>query len=100
MTFVLGISDTHNAGVASINRDGIIRALQEERPRRVKNYAGLPELSIRWLLDEEGKTPEEVDLVALAGFHNAPERTRRGTIQAFRSSTAWPEQVKKVLRLY
>jgi len=44
---VLGIHDGHDAGAALIRDGRVLAALQEERPRNIKHYNGVPELSSR-----------------------------------------------------
>lgn len=64
MKAILGISDSHNAAAALINADGKLRALQEERPKRIKNYSGFPLESILWLLEDSGFKPFKSDIRA------------------------------------
>lgn len=65
---VLGIHDGHDAG-ACLSSDGrIVLASSEERRRNIKNYAGVPELSIAAVFKRSGISPSDVDLVALSGL--------------------------------
>ncbi|MGH8608712.1 MAG: carbamoyltransferase C-terminal domain-containing protein [Gammaproteobacteria bacterium] len=73
---VLGIHDGHDAG-ACLSRDGrIVLASSEERRRNIKNYAGVPELSIAALFKRSGISPSDVDLVALSGLVRNTSPTR------------------------
>jgi carbamoyltransferase len=63
---VLGINDGHNSS-ASLYEDGrLVAALSEERLRRVKNWAGFPELAIKECLRIAERRLEDIDFVALA----------------------------------
>jgi len=44
---VLGIHNGHDVGVVLIRDVRVLVALQEERPRNIKHYSGIPELSIK-----------------------------------------------------
>ena len=62
---VLGIHDGHTAG-AAILRDGrVLAALSEERLTNIKNFSGVPRLSIPAVVAVAGIPPEEIDLIAL-----------------------------------
>lgn len=64
---VLAIHDGHDAG-ACLLRDGeLVAHSAEERRRNVKNFAGVPEQSIRAVLDFASVAPSQVDLIALCG---------------------------------
>jgi carbamoyltransferase len=64
---VLAIHDGHDAGCALL-RDGELALYSaEERRRNVKNSSGVPEASIRAVLERSGTAPGEVDLIALCG---------------------------------
>ena len=66
MTFVLGINAFHADAAAALIRDGtIVAAVEEERFRRIKHWAGFPELSIRWCLEEAGVKLRDVEHVAI-----------------------------------
>ena len=68
---VLGITETHCA-TAALLRDGrIIGCASEERFSRLKNDAGYPRRAIDALLRECGITPDQIDVVALAGARAA-----------------------------
>ena len=98
MHLVLGISDSHNASAALLDSEGNLAALQEERPTRIKNYSGFPKRSIAWLLSQAGIQPEDVDIVALAGFHQPPDRDRKALIAEYRNVDYFPSQIKRILR--
>lgn len=63
---VLGINAYHADSSAAIFVDGImIAAIEEERFRRVKHWAGFPSQAIEFCLKEAGVTLNEVDHIAI-----------------------------------
>jgi carbamoyltransferase len=59
---ILGINAYHGDVSAVLLRDGaLVAAVEEERFRRVKHWAGFPHEAIRVCLDMAGITPREVD---------------------------------------
>src|SRR5579883_2982124 len=53
--YILGINAYHADSSACILRDGVlVAAAEEERFRRIKHWAGFPELAIRYCLAEAG----------------------------------------------
>ena len=66
MVCVLGLNAYHGDASACIVRDGVlVAAAEEERFRRVKHWAGFPELAIRYCLQEAGVGLGQVDRVAI-----------------------------------
>ncbi len=65
---VLGIHDGHNAGASLIKNGELIFAISEERIRNIKNFSGIPELSIKEAFKQTDIKPEEIDLIAIAGL--------------------------------
>ena len=95
---MLGISDTHNASAALMgNRAGLV-ALQEERPTREKNHSGFPYKSIEFVLKHAGLRPGDVDVVALAGIHQPPDRDRQGILAEFERTATYASRLKGSLR--
>jgi carbamoyltransferase len=63
---ILGINAYHADSSAAIFVDGkMIAAIEEERFRRVKHWAGFPELAIAFCLQEAGIGYDEVDYYAI-----------------------------------
>jgi len=63
---ILGINAYHADSSAAIFVDGkMIAAIEEERFRRVKHWAGFPELAIVFCLKEAGVSFEQVDAFAI-----------------------------------
>ena len=69
---VLGISETHCASAALLKDGRIIGCASEERWTRLKNDASYPRCAIDDLLRELEISPNEIDVIALAGSHGAP----------------------------
>jgi carbamoyltransferase len=63
---ILGLNAYHGDSSACVVIDGqLIAAVEEERFRRVKHWAGLPVQSINYCLKEAGVKIEEVDHIAI-----------------------------------
>jgi len=63
---ILGVNAYHADSSAAIFVDGkMIAAIEEERFRRVKHWAGFPNLAIEFCLKEAGITLEQVDHIAI-----------------------------------
>ncbi len=72
---ILGIHDGHDAGAVLIDRDRIF-AVNEERLNRIKKYRGFPELSVRKVLEMANASPEDVEVIAVAGIFRKLSRLR------------------------
>lgn len=63
---IVGLNAYHGDSSACIIRDGaIVAAVEEERFRRIKHWAGFPSAAIRYCLQEAGATISDVDVVAI-----------------------------------
>ncbi|HEY0282937.1 MAG TPA: carbamoyltransferase C-terminal domain-containing protein [Rhizomicrobium sp.] len=63
---ILGLNAFHGDSSAALVRDGkLVAAVEEERFRRVKHWAGFPSQSIAYCLREAGLSLSDVDHVAL-----------------------------------
>ncbi len=63
---ILGINAYHGDSSACIVRDGkLLAAVEEERFRRIKHWAGLPTEAIQFCLDEAGVKLSEVNHIAI-----------------------------------
>jgi len=81
---ILGIHDGHNAA-ACLMVDGKMKmALQEERLRRVKNYAGLPSQTIQFILNEYGLKLDDIDCFALVGREMPDQNTKESRLALYR----------------
>ncbi|MDQ7083776.1 MAG: carbamoyltransferase C-terminal domain-containing protein [Sulfurovum sp.] len=65
--YILGLNAYHGDSAACIFQDGkLIAAIEEERIRRVKHWAGFPSESIKFCLQECGISIEEVDHISIS----------------------------------
>ena len=63
---ILGLNAFHGDASAALLRDGkLVAAVEEERLRRVKHWAGFPALAIASCLDQAGARLGDVDYVAV-----------------------------------
>lgn len=66
MVYILGINAFHGDSSACLIRDGkLIAAVEEERFRRIKHWAGFPSESIRYCMDEAKISLEDVAHIAI-----------------------------------
>jgi carbamoyltransferase len=64
--YILGINAYHGDSSACIIKDGVlIAAVEEERFRRIKHWAGLPTKSVEYCLNEAGIHLSEVSHIAI-----------------------------------
>ncbi len=64
---ILGLNAYHGDASAAIIRDGkLVCAIEEERIRRIKHWAGLPTEAIRFCLTECGISLDGVDVIAIS----------------------------------
>lgn len=64
----MGIHNGHDAGATLVRDWRVLTALQEERPRNIKHYSGIPECAIREAFGIAKVDPSEVGLIAVAGL--------------------------------
>ena len=63
---ILGVNAYHADSSAAIFRDGrMIAAIEEERFRRIKHWAGFPSMAIEFCLKEAGVTLDQVDHITV-----------------------------------
>jgi carbamoyltransferase len=65
--YILSIYSGHNCTAALLKNGKILSVISEERFNRKKNYVGFPTQSIKWVLDYEKITLEDVELIAVCG---------------------------------
>lgn len=94
--YVLGINPGHN-GTASLLKDGkIIACVSEERFSRIKNHFGFPHKSIRYLLDFEGITPQDLDYVILGIFIGRKIKASGKKYDSFNNNYTKKKRLKKL----
>ncbi|MEM7306318.1 MAG: carbamoyltransferase C-terminal domain-containing protein [Planctomycetota bacterium] len=63
---ILGLNAWHGDAAACLLVDGrLVAAVEEERFRRVKHWAGFPSEAVRWCLADAGVEPEELSWIAV-----------------------------------
>ncbi|MCB1057419.1 MAG: carbamoyltransferase [Acidobacteria bacterium] len=83
--YVLGIHAGHNASAAIADASGPLFAVQEERPRREKNYWGFPRLAIRACLERVGARPADLAAVVYGSRQVFSDyRSREDVLTAYR----------------
>jgi len=94
----LGINDGHNAA-ACLYADGrIAAAIQEERLRRVKNWAGFPAQAVRAVLEMTGTAAGEIDAVAINGHYAAYPMTRDELMEEYRTINDLTVTARRAIR--
>jgi carbamoyltransferase len=84
---ILGLNAHHADASAAIVVDGkLVAAVEEERFRRIKHWAGFPSASIRYCLDAAGVALDDVDHIAVNRDPNARLWQRAKFILARRPS--------------
>jgi len=64
--YILGLNAFHGDSSAALLRDGVlVAAVEEERFRRVKHWAGFPSQAIAYCLKEAGLSLRDIDQVAV-----------------------------------
>lgn len=64
--YILGINAYHGDSSACLLKDGkIINAIEEERIRRIKHWAGFPSESIKFCLKDAGISINEIDYITI-----------------------------------
>ncbi len=87
---LLGINAYHGDASAALMVDGeLVAAVEEERFRRVKHWAGFPEASILSCFKTAGITPQQVDGFALSRNPQAHLARRLGLLLRRRPSRTW-----------
>ena len=65
--YILGINAYHGDSSACLLKDGIVVcATEEERIRRIKHWDGFPSQAIKFCLEDEGITIEQVDYITIS----------------------------------
>jgi carbamoyltransferase len=72
MVLILGINAFHADAAAALVRDGeILSAVEEERFRRIKHWAGFPSQAIAWCLEDAGVGLGDIDHIAINALPSA-----------------------------
>jgi carbamoyltransferase len=66
---VLGITASHNSGACLLSDGRLLASSSEERFNRKKGFGGFPINAVKYCLQSQRIRPEELDAVAVAGYH-------------------------------
>lgn len=94
---ILGVSDSHDSGVAIIRDGHILAAVNEERFNRRKMASGMPRCSFGEIWQIAGVRPEEVTRVALAGSSSAGTPPINNDFTDDRGKASLPQQVAELI---
>jgi carbamoyltransferase len=79
---ILGINAYHGDSSAAIIKDGkLLAAIEEERIRRIKHWAGFPSETIKWCLSYTVTNIRDVDYISIS--HNLLARFHKKIIKIF-----------------
>lgn len=65
---MLGISYLSDAGACVLKNGAVKSVINEERLNRVKLFYGIPEMSIKWVLEDAGLSMKDVDVIVTHGY--------------------------------
>lgn len=95
---ILGIHDGHNAAACLYEDGRVVAAIQEERLRRVKNWAGMPLQAIRAVLEMARTSVDGIDCVAMNGHYAAFPLTRGQLMEEYRTINDLNATVRRAIR--
>ena len=65
--YILGINAYHGDSSCCLIKNGIVLcAIEEERIRRIKHWAGFPSESIKFCLNDQNITIEDIDYITVS----------------------------------
>ncbi len=84
--FILGINAYHGGSSACLIKDAqLIAAAEEERFTRIKYWAGFPVHAIRFVLEQAGITPQDLDHIGISRRSQC-KLNAKSVIHAFKTS--------------
>jgi len=88
---IFSFSEGHDASAALIRDGQVLAALQEERPKNIKHYDGIPEFSMKEVFRIANIHPSEVDLIAIGNLVrvHAPSFRKPSRLLSKDSSEKW-----------
>ena len=95
---ILGIHDGHNAAACLYEDGRVVAAIQEERLRRVKNWAGMPSQAVRSVLEMTRTSLPEIDFVAMNGHYAAFPMTREQLMEEYQTINDLDVTVRRAIR--
>jgi carbamoyltransferase len=95
---ILGIHDGHTAAAALSVRGKVVAAAQEERFARIKNWAGFPAQSVRYVLQSRGLSATDVDAVVLNGREMPTAKSRENILNEYERTGSIGTSLKRFLK--
>lgn len=95
---IVGIHDGHTASAALSRNGKIVAAVQEERFTRIKNWAGFPAQSVRWVLQHEGLTASDVDAVVFNGQQMPYAKSREEILAEYEKTGTLGTTLKRFVK--
>jgi carbamoyltransferase len=101
---VVGVHDGHGSAAALVVDGKLVAAIQEERPRRVKNWQGFPRLAIEALLAQIGVTWKDVDAFVYAGAEyyrrdgHTGAKDRDAHLREYKKNAARKGELRRIAR--
>ncbi len=95
---IIGIHDGHTAAAALLRDGRIVAAVQEERFTRLKNWAGFPAQSVRWVLQSQGLVTTDVDAVVLNGNQMPTARSREQILSEYERTGALGTTLRRFVK--
>jgi len=95
---IVGIHDGHTAAAALSRGGRIVAAVQEERFTRIKNWAGFPAQSVRWVLQHEGLTTADVDAVVFNGLQMPYAKSREEILAEYERTGSLGTTLKRFVK--
>ena len=95
---IVGIHDGHTAAAALSRGGRVVAAVQEERFTRIKNWAGFPAQSVKWVLQHEGLTTADVDAVVFNGLQMPYAKSREEILAEYERTGSLGTTLKRFVK--
>lgn len=95
---ILGIHDGHTAAAALSVGGQVVAAAQEERFARIKNWAGFPAQSVRYVLQSQGLSASDADAVVLNGLEMPTAKSREEILNEYERTGSLGTTLKRFLK--
>ncbi|MFQ5599021.1 MAG: carbamoyltransferase C-terminal domain-containing protein [Candidatus Krumholzibacteriia bacterium] len=95
---IVGIHDGHSAAAALLCGGRMVAAVQEERFTRIKNWAGFPAQSVRYVLQSQGLSVSDVDAVVLNGLQMPYAKSRAEVLNEYERTGSLGTTLKRFLK--
>jgi carbamoyltransferase len=95
---IVGIHDGHTAAAALSRHGRVVAAVQEERFTRIKNWAGFPAQSVKWILQHEGLTTADIDAVVFNGLQMPYAKSREEILAEYERTGSLGTTLKRFVK--